>query len=74
MVPQITAMALGLGAVLAQSMWRLIREGFIVGASNPKSIVFFVAVLPQFVEYSNGSIPLPRTQPAGSQSTCESES
>ncbi len=39
-------------------MWRLIREGFVVGASNPKSIVFFVAALPQFVEYSSGSIPL----------------
>jgi len=37
---------------------RLLREGFIVAATNPKSIVFFVAVLPQFVDYNHGSVPL----------------
>ncbi|MGO4804440.1 LysE family translocator [Arthrobacter sp. 2MCAF15] len=37
---------------------RVLREGFIVGATNPKSIVFFVAVLPQFVDYSAGAIPV----------------
>lgn len=40
------------------STFRVLREGFIVGATNPKSIVFFVAVLPQFVDYSAGAIPL----------------
>jgi threonine/homoserine/homoserine lactone efflux protein len=40
------------------STWRVLREGFVVGATNPKSIVFFVAVLPQFVDYSSGAIPL----------------
>lgn len=40
------------------SSFRLIREGFFVGVSNPKTIVFFVAVLPQFVSYENGAIPL----------------
>lgn len=40
------------------SSFRLLREGFIVGATNPKTIVFFVAVLPQFVDYDHGSIPL----------------
>lgn len=41
----------------AASAFRILREGFIVGATNPKSIVFFVAVLPQFVDYSAGGIP-----------------
>jgi threonine/homoserine/homoserine lactone efflux protein len=40
------------------SSFRLLREGFIVAATNPKSIVFFVAVLPQFVDYNHGSVPL----------------
>lgn len=40
------------------SSFRLVREGFLVGVSNPKTIVFFVAVLPQFVSYENGTIPL----------------
>ncbi|WP_258142582.1 LysE family translocator [Arthrobacter sp. MYb227] len=40
------------------SSFRLIREGFLVGVTNPKTIVLFVAVLPQFVSYENGAIPL----------------
>ena len=36
----------------------MLREGFVVGATNPKSMVFFVAVLPQFVDYPAGTIPL----------------
>ncbi len=40
------------------SGFRLLREGFFVGVSNPKTIVFFVAVLPQFVSFENGAIPL----------------
>ena len=97
MVPQIIAVAMGVGIVLAQSVvlftiikfagaaylvylgiqairhrggrttagpvppsstWRMLWEGFLVGATNPKSMVFFIAVLPQFVDYSAGSIPL----------------
>ena len=98
MIPQIVAVALGVGVALAQSVllvtivkfagaaylvflgiqairhrgrsttaadpsragdtFRVLRQGFVVGATNPKSLVFFVAVLPQFVEYSAGGIPL----------------
>jgi threonine/homoserine/homoserine lactone efflux protein len=38
--------------------WRVLRESFIVGISNPKSIVFFIAVLPQFVAPNAGAVPL----------------
>jgi len=38
--------------------WKLLAQGFIVGVTNPKTIVFFVAVLPQFVDYHAGNIPL----------------
>ena len=46
------------GAVAARSHWRQLGEGFIVGVTNPKTIAFFVAVLPQFVDFTAGSIPL----------------
>lgn len=36
----------------------LLREGFVVGVSNPKLIVFFTAVLPQFVEPGAGPVPV----------------
>lgn len=35
----------------------LLRQGFIVGITNPKTIVFLVAVLPQFVRFDAGWIP-----------------
>ncbi|SHN06178.1 LysE family translocator [Cryptosporangium aurantiacum] len=97
MVPQVVAVSLGVGAVVAksillfqllklagaaylvylgiqairhrhamtnaepsesQSARRLIWQGFVVGITNPKSIVFFVAVLPQFADPSSGNMPL----------------
>lgn len=36
----------------------ILRQGIIVGASNPKTIVFFVAALPQFVDFHAGAVPL----------------
>jgi threonine/homoserine/homoserine lactone efflux protein len=41
-----------------RSTFRLLLEGFIVGITNPKTIAFFVAVLPQFVDHDAGAIPL----------------
>ncbi|OLT31941.1 lysine transporter LysE [Rhodococcus sp. CUA-806] len=38
--------------------WICVRQGFVVGVSNPKTIVFFVAVLPQFVDHSRGYVPI----------------
>jgi len=37
---------------------RILREGFVVGLANPKVIVFFAAVLPQFTDPSRGRVPL----------------
>lgn len=99
MLPLIVAVAVGVGAVVAQSLilftiikfagaaylvflgiqairhrrhtavthektpnprsrLRILSEGFFVGLTNPKTLVFFVAVLPQFVDYHAGFIPL----------------
>jgi threonine/homoserine/homoserine lactone efflux protein len=38
------------------SSGRVFLQGFIVGVTNPKSLVFFIAVLPQFVNRTAGSI------------------
>lgn len=34
----------------------LLRESIVVGLSNPKTIVFFTAIFPQFVDSANGPI------------------
>jgi len=41
---------------IAPSIRRSIRDGFWVGALNPKGVVFFAAVLPQFIDRDRGSI------------------
>ncbi|GGK96771.1 putative translocator [Salinibacterium xinjiangense] len=40
------------------SVLRLLLEGFFVGVSNPKTIVFFLVILSQLVSYRTGAIPL----------------
>ncbi|GAA1057763.1 lysine transporter LysE [Agromyces luteolus] len=44
--------------VAPRSPWRLLGEGVVVGVTNPKTIAFFVAVLPQFVDFHAGAIPM----------------
>ena len=39
-------------------MRRMLTDAFVVGVANPKVIVFFIAVLPQFVDRSAGAVPL----------------
>jgi threonine/homoserine/homoserine lactone efflux protein len=40
----------------APTIRRSIRDGFWVGALNPKAIVFYAAVLPQFIDRDRGNI------------------
>ena len=43
-------------AAAGHSPARQLLEGFVVGVTNPKTIAFFVAVLPQFVDVDAGSV------------------
>ncbi len=43
-------------AVGGRSAWTLLRQGMVVGLTNPKTIAFFVAVLPQFLSPAAGPV------------------
>jgi threonine/homoserine/homoserine lactone efflux protein len=45
-------------AAQRKTLARILRDGFVVGVTNPKAIVFFAAVLPQFADRSAGHVPL----------------
>jgi len=44
--------------VVATRTRRVLREGFVVGLTNPKMVIFLAAALPQFVDRSAGQVPL----------------
>jgi threonine/homoserine/homoserine lactone efflux protein len=48
----------GTAPVARKPLSRIIREGFFVGATNPKGIIIFTAVLPQFINRSQGHATL----------------
>jgi threonine/homoserine/homoserine lactone efflux protein len=53
------SLAEALGTPVAKKPpWRIVRDGFLVGVTNPKVVVFFAAVLPQFVDRAAGRVPL----------------
>jgi len=41
----------------ASDGWRALRDGFVVGVTNPKSFILFGAILPQFVNRGAGNVP-----------------
>ena len=44
--------------VQRQSLWRIYSQGVLVATLNPKTALFFLAFLPQFVDPSAGSVTL----------------
>jgi threonine/homoserine/homoserine lactone efflux protein len=52
------SLAEALGAKIEpKSVTRIVVDGFTVGVTNPKVIVFFAAMLPQFVDRQAGNVP-----------------
>jgi threonine/homoserine/homoserine lactone efflux protein len=45
-------------SVAPKGMQRMLREGFVVGITNPKAVILMTAVLPQFIDRSAGHVQL----------------
>jgi threonine/homoserine/homoserine lactone efflux protein len=41
----------------ASDGWRAVRDGVVVGVTNPKAYILFGAILPQFVNRTAGNVP-----------------
>jgi threonine/homoserine/homoserine lactone efflux protein len=52
------ALSTVLDVTTTRSPRHIVREGFVVGITNPKNIVFFTAVLPQFIEPDGVAAPV----------------
>jgi len=46
------------GKLAPRSARTAVREGFVVGATNPKGLIIFTAILPQFIDRSQGHATL----------------
>jgi threonine/homoserine/homoserine lactone efflux protein len=40
-----------------RSLWRLYADGFVVNVLNPKTALFFLAFLPQWIDAAKGGVP-----------------
>ena len=45
------------GAAGSSDGWRALRDGVVVGVTNPKAYILFGAILPQFVNRAAGNVP-----------------
>ncbi len=44
-------------ALPAREGWRALRDGMVVGITNPKAYILFAAILPQFVHRGSANVP-----------------
>lgn len=49
---------LAAGPESERSLWRIYLQGIVVQVLNPKTALFFLALLPQFIDPDAGSVPL----------------
>jgi threonine/homoserine/homoserine lactone efflux protein len=52
------AMAFGRVEAAPKTLRTILREGFFVGATNPKGFIILAAVLPQFIDRSQGHVTI----------------